>query len=149
MTVHVPRFGMLALMVVLATGSARAQTPKSDRTAEKKTADTGKKDAREEVPLEDAQKFLDFFNKLIDVIIQNKDACPKMAVGINHLVEANHDLVVRMNDAKAAGKRMPKAVEEKMQTRIKEMVPAMQKCGTDKEVQGAIKRMDTKSDKKK
>ena len=141
---------MLALMAVLvAAGAAHADTPKADKPApgERKTADTGK--TREEVPVEDAQKFLDFFNKLIDVIVQNKDACPKMAVGINHLVEANHDLVVRMNEAKASGKRMPKAIEEKMQTRIKEMVPAMQKCGTDKEVQGAIKRMDTKVDAKK
>ncbi|MBS1120672.1 MAG: hypothetical protein H6Q90_2900 [Deltaproteobacteria bacterium] len=112
-------------------------------------ADTAppKKDAKtEEISAADADKFLAFFNKFVDAIVQNKDNCPKMASSLNGVIDGNKDLIQKANDAKASGKKLPKALEEKMMARVKEMMPAMQKCGADKDVQAAIQRMDKKDD---
>jgi hypothetical protein len=142
----------LALVALLvSTASAQPAKPDNKAPAAEKKAEpkSDQKSGREEIPTETAEKYLGFFNKLMDTIVQNKDSCTKMAAGINAHVDANHELVVQMNKDKADGKKMPKAIEEKMQARVKEMVPAMQRCGTDKEVQAAIKRMDTKPAAKK
>jgi hypothetical protein len=101
---------------------------------------------RKEVTAADAEKFLGFFNKFVDAVVASKDNCPKMATSLNAVVDANLDTVKRANDAKAANQKLPKAIEEKMMARVKEMMPAMQKCGSDKEVQKAIARLEPKKD---
>ncbi len=102
-----------------------------------------KKDVKsEEISQADADKFLTFFNRFVDAIVQNKDNCPKMAGALNGVIDTNKDLIAKANEAKASGKKLPKALEEKMMARVKEMMPAMQKCGADKDVQAAIQRMD-------
>ncbi len=128
-------FTMIALLGA-STATAFADAP----AAPKKDAKT------EEISQEDADKFLAFFNKFVDAIVQNKDNCPKMATSLNGVIDSNKDLIAKANEAKASGKKLPKALEEKMMARVKEMMPAMQKCGADKDVQAAIQRMDKKAD---
>jgi hypothetical protein len=106
-----------------------------------------KEEKRDEVPQADAEKFQAFFNKFVDAVVQNKDACPKMATAIHQVIDANIDVVKKANDARKAKKKLPKAIEEKMQARVKEMMPAMQKCGSDKAVQDAITRLDKPDEK--
>lgn len=103
-----------------------------------------KEAVRDEVSQADAEKFQAFFNKFVDAVVQNKDACPKMASAINSVIDANQDVIKKANEAKKAKKKLPKAIEDKMMARVKEMMPAMQKCGPDKAVQDAIARMDAK-----
>ncbi|MBA3539583.1 MAG: hypothetical protein H0T79_08125 [Deltaproteobacteria bacterium] len=124
----------IAALIGASTLSAFAEAPPAKPTA--KPAD--------EISAADAEKFIVFFNKFIDAIVLNKDNCPKMASSLNTVIDTNKDLIAKANDAKAAGKKLPKALEEKMMARVKEMMPAMQKCGTDKDVQAAIQRMDQK-----
>lgn len=97
---------------------------------------------RVEISKAEGDKFLAFFNTFVDAIITNKEDCPKMATSINGIIDKNQALIKKANDAKAAGKKLPKAIEEKMMARVKEMMPAMQKCGPDKDVQLALSRMD-------
>jgi len=111
------------------------------------TAVADDKKKREEVSQADGEKLLAFFGKFVDAIVQNKDNCGKMAKDVNGVIDANQDAVKLASDAKAANKQLPKALEEKMMARVKELMPAMQKCGGDKDVKAAIARLDKKSDK--
>lgn len=105
------------------------------------TAVADEKKKREEVSQADGEKMLAFFSKFVDAIIQNKDNCGKMAKDVNAVVDANPDTVKLANEARLADKQLPKALEEKMAARIKELMPAMQKCGNDKDVKAAIARL--------
>jgi len=116
------------------------------------TAFAGDKDQQQpkkddEVSQADAEKFQTFFNKFVDAIVQNKDACPKMATAVTQVIDANQDVLKKANEARKAKKKLPKAIEEKMMARVKEMMPAMQKCGSDKAVQEAIAKMDKSNEK--
>ena len=99
---------------------------------------------REEVSQADAEKFLGFFNKFVDAVVGNKDNCPKMAGAVNGVIDAHAEILRKANEARDAKKKLPKKFEEQMMARVKEMMPAMQKCGNDKDVQAAIARMDKK-----
>ena len=126
---------VLVMFAVVATsGLAFADEPKG-----------GEK--RDEVSAAEAEKFLGFFNKFVDAVIQNKENCAKMAGAINGVIDANQDIVKKANEAKAAKKKLPKALEDKMMARVKEMIPAMQKCGGDKDVKTAVGRLDPKNQK--
>jgi hypothetical protein len=125
-------FRVIALVAVLGGGAA---------------ADKAEKEQRDEISQADAEKFQGFFNKFVDAVVQNKDACPKMATAINSVIDGNVDIIKKANEAKKAKKKLPKAVEEKMMARVKEMMPAMQKCGSDKAVQDAIARLDHPDEK--
>jgi hypothetical protein len=105
-------------------------------------ADAPKKPKAEEIAQADADKYFAFFNKLADAIIANKDNCPRMASAINTIVDANQDIIKRVAEARSAGKTLPKALEEKMAARTREMIPAMNKCGGDPDVKAASRRID-------
>jgi len=114
------------------------------------TASADDKKKREEVSQADGEKMLAFFGKFVDAIVQNKDNCAQMAKAVTTVIDTNQDTVKLANDAKAANKVLPKALEEKMMARVKELMPAMQKCGGDKDVKEAIKKLEPpkKDDKK-
>lgn len=102
---------------------------------------------RPEVSQAEGEKFLEFFNKFVDAVIQNKDDCKKMAGAINVVIDAHSDVVKKANEAKAAKKKLPRKLEDQMMARVKEMIPAMQKCGADKEVKAAVGRLDPEKKK--
>jgi D-serine dehydratase len=103
---------------------------------------------RDEVSQADAERFLAFFEKFVSAVVVNKDNCPKMAGAIGEVIDANTDVIKMANDAKAAKKKLPRAIEDKMMARVKDMTPAMQKCGKDEKVKEAVGRLDPKQPKK-
>ena len=124
---------VLSLIVVLGASSTAA--------ADKKT--------RDEVSQAEGEKLLAFFGKFVDSIVQNKDNCGAMAKAVTAVIDANQDTVKLANEAKKANKVLPKALEEKMMARVKELMPAMQKCGGDKDVKEAIKKLEPPKDVEK
>lgn len=90
----------------------------------------------------DVDKFLAFFDKLVDVVVADKDSCPKMAADVNKLIDANQDVLKAGAEAKAKGMTLPKDAQDHMMASVKRMMPAAQKCGNDKDVQAAMQRMD-------
>ena len=145
-------FTMITLLCGVAHAEAPpAKSPAADKkpvpVADKKAPPTTPPpavDKREEVSAADADKFLAFFNKIADAMVANKDDCTKLASSLNGLVDSNADLLKKANESKVSGKKLPKALEDKMNGRIKDMMPAMQKCQNDAGVQNALKRMDGK-----
>jgi hypothetical protein len=131
----------LILATSLTTTIAYAdKTP--DKTPDKPAEKTPDKPSTEEVARADADKFLVFFNSLADAIANNKDNCSKMATAINKVVDANKPLIGQLTDTKYQGKKFPKDVEDKMHARTTAMKEGMEKCGNDKDVQAAFKRMN-------
>lgn len=96
----------------------------------------------DEVSAADIQPFIAFIDKLVEVVVADKDSCPKMAADVNKLIDDNAELMKKAAAAKAAGKQMPKDAKDHMVASMGKMAPGMQKCGTDKDVQKAFGRMD-------
>jgi hypothetical protein len=89
----------------------------------------------------DIAKWLAFFDSIVDTVVKDKDNCTSMATDINALIDKNQDLIKKASDAVAAGKKLDEASQKHMMDSVKKMGPAMQKCGSDKNVQAALMRM--------
>ena len=95
-----------------------------------------------EVAQADIDKWLAFWDKLVDTVVADKDDCTKMAGDINSLADANKDILTKAAEASKSGKKLPKTAEDHMMAGVKKMMPAMQKCQNDKDVQAAFMRLD-------
>jgi hypothetical protein len=131
----------VATTVLGGVASAEAPPP---APAPKKAPETKKAPPpqKQEVSAADAEKFLAFFNKVVDAMVANKDDCAKLTTAVNGLIDANLDLVKKIQDAKAANKDLPADAKQKMLGRVKEMSPAMQKCGQDPGFNAAMMRVN-------
>jgi hypothetical protein len=97
----------------------------------------------------DAGKFLAFFDKLVDIVVADKDACPKMATDVSAHIDANADLLKKAQEAEDKGQKLPKAAEDHIKESAQKMMGGMQKCMNDKGVQAAFSKLMTKKDKAK
>ena len=124
-------------------GTGATTAPTADKKAPATDAKPAPAPTAPEISAADAEKFLAFFNKFADVMVANKDDCTKMATGLNKLIDQSQAMIKMANDSKSSGKRLPKAVEDKMMKRVmSDIAPAMQKCQGDQGVMDAMKRMD-------
>jgi hypothetical protein len=129
------RTASIALVLAFTSGVALADDKKPAPAPAPALSDADKADVA---------KWLAFFDKIVDTVVADKDACPKMAKDVNALVDANKDLLEKANAAVAAGKKLPEDAQKHMMDSAKKMMPAMQKCGADKDVQAAFMRMTPK-----
>lgn len=135
----------LTILAALAgTAYADAPAPKTGPTADKAPAKPAPppEAKKAEVDAKDVEKFLAFFNKFVDAVVAAKEDCGKMTGSVNTLIDANQDMIKKIQEAKAANKDLPQAAKDKMMSRVKEMMPGMQKCGGDPNFQAAMKRME-------
>lgn len=142
----------LTVMAALAAAPlAWADTPKAapaekkaDKPADKPAAKPDDKAGKKE-PLSaaTAERFMAFFDKLVDIVVTNKDDCTKMASAVNAHVDANQALLKEISDAKAANKEPPAAMKDHVMQKTKdELQPAMMaKCSQDKGVMAAFNRI--------
>ena len=134
---------LITIVAALAAGTtAFADAPKAP--ADKQAPAPAPK--KEELSAAEAAKFVAFFDKLVDIVVANKQDCAKMAAGINGHVDANQALLKAAADAKNANKDLPQAAKDKIEKRTKdELAPAiMAKCGQDQGVMNAFMRMKPK-----
>jgi len=119
--------------------------PAADPKAEKKTdkAPAPAPDKKQPLSDADAKRFVDFFDKLVAIVVANQDDCVKMAAGINGHIDANQAVVKELNDPKNKDKELPAAVKDRVQKKVRdELTPAItKKCSTDKSVEAAFNRM--------
>ena len=130
-----------------------AADPKADSKAEKKTdkpaapaakPDPSDKSEKKELLSDaDAKRFSDFFDKLVTIVVATQEDCVKMAAGINHHIDANQTVINTLTDPKNKDKRLPPAVEERIQKKARdELTPAItKKCADDKGVEAAFNRI--------
>ena len=89
----------------------------------------------------DIDKFLAFFDKIVDAVVKNSADCPKMASELNKLIDANQEILKTAAEEQAKGMQLPKDAQDHMMAQAKKMMGAAQKCGNDKDVQAALQRM--------
>ena len=109
--------------------------------AEPKPSGSGSAPALTDQDKADIAKYLAFFDSVVDAVVKDADNCPTMASDINALVDKNMDLIKKASEAVAAGKKLDDESQKHMMDSVKRMVPAMKKCGKDKNVQAAMMRM--------
>jgi hypothetical protein len=138
-------FTMLAVLTASTAAYADKPAPPAAKPADKPAAKPADKAPAPKTPLTEAesQRFYAFFDKLVSVVVTNKDDCVKMAAGVNAHIDASQQLLKDANDAKAAGKELPQAVKDKIAKKsTDELLPAMKaKCAGDKAVGDAFMRL--------
>ena len=146
-------FTMIA--VLGAATMAFAEPPKAPAQADKKADKPADKPAAKAEPKADdkagkremlsqatADKFVVFFDKLVAVVVANKEDCTKMATAVNGHVDANQPLLKEIADAKDQHKEPPQAMKDHVLQKTRdELQPAMSKCGQDKAVMAAFTRL--------
>jgi len=118
-----------------------AAKPAAPAPAEKPAAKPA--DPKLQLSADDAKRFYAFFEKLVSVVVVNKEDCAKMASGINTHIDASQALLKEAGDAKAAGKELPPETKDKITKKTTdELIPAMKhKCAADKAVTDAFMRL--------
>ena len=90
----------------------------------------------------DVARFLAFFDKMVDLIVLDKDDCAKMATDVNKHLDDNKELLDMAAAAQAKGQKLPDAARDHLTESSKKMLAALQpKCMKDKGVQAAIQRL--------
>ncbi len=90
----------------------------------------------------DIDKWLAFFDTIVDKVVADKDDCVKMAKDVNTVIDANKDLIAKASEAAKSGMKLPKSATDHMMASAQKMGPAMQKCSADKGVNDAFARLD-------
>jgi hypothetical protein len=138
-------FTLLAALTASTAASADKPAPPAAKPAAPPAAKPTDKPAAPKTALTEAeaQRFFAFFDKLVSIVVTNKDDCVKMAAGVNAHIDASKALLQDANDAKAAGKELPQAVKDKIAKKsTDELLPAMKvKCANDKAVGDAFMRL--------
>lgn len=110
------------------------KAPKTEKAPEKKA----------ELSAKEVEAYLAFFNKFVDTVVGAKEDCAKLTKDVNALIDANQPMIKKIHEYKAANMDLPQSAKDKMMARVKEMMPAMQKCGADPAFQSAMRRMENK-----
>src|SRR3954447_13198443 len=92
-----------------------------------------------EVSAADTEKYLAFFDKVVDTVAAAKDDCNKMGDDLGGLFAAHHALLEQANANKKAGLKFTKAAQDHMLGGIKKMAPSINKCMANEKVAGAFK----------
>ena len=142
MKLHRAMFFAVALASATATAQSK-QTPAQPKQA----PSASDKQAPAEVTPAEAKNWMTLFDKVVDAVVTNREHCPKMATGINAVVDANLTTIAMARDAKAKGKRLPTTVMQQMAEGARRMVNALDKCGRDQQVGAAFARIDLGSRK--
>jgi hypothetical protein len=89
----------------------------------------------------DVQKWLAFFDKLVDIMVADKDACPKAAADMNAHFDANKALLEAAAKASSEGKKLPPDAVKHMQESMKRAMPTFMNCQKDEKFQAALDRL--------
>ena len=89
----------------------------------------------------DGDKFLAFFDKLADTVVADKDNCPKMGTDMNALIDANKEILAKVDEARKSGKPMPQEVRDHLMATMHKMAPAVEACKADKTVTAAFQKL--------
>lgn len=94
---------------------------------------------------EDLEKWLAFFDKVVDTVVADKADCAKMTTDLNAMMDDNKVLIEKAKEARNSGKQMPKDVQDRVMANVRRMGEALkEKCLNDKGVQAALDRMGTR-----
>jgi hypothetical protein len=89
----------------------------------------------------DVKRYLVFWDKLVDTVVNDKDTCPKMGTDMNALIDANKDLLAIAQKAKADGKQLPPDAAQHIKDSLPKLMGPIMGCKDDPTVKAAIQRL--------
>jgi hypothetical protein len=125
----------LTFFLALAVSSvASAEKPKEAPPA-------GKPQTMTKAEVAKAKKFL---HELADTVVKNQNDCPKMATGINAVLDKNEAFLAQMMASK---KDLPQKDKDELKKRQGDMMNGFMKCKDDKAVVASMQRIAAISSK--
>lgn len=121
------------LIALLCPAVALAEGEKSDKT----------------ISGADAERFLAFYNELVDAVSRSKADCGALATAVGGVVDKNLPVLEMSWAARKAEKALPNDVRKSMDKRAKEMVTGLRPCLNDSGVKAAFERMKPPKGEKK
>ena len=120
-----------------------ADPPKAPAQADKKADKPADKGKKEPLSQATAERFIAFFDKLVAIVVANKEDCPKMAGAMNKHIEENRPLLKLVAEARSQNKHLPQHIKDKIAKKAaEELTPAMvAKCNKDRGVRSALLRI--------
>jgi peptidyl-prolyl cis-trans isomerase A (cyclophilin A) len=98
--------------------------------------------AAAEISAADAGKLVAFIDKLLPLMVAQKDDCAKMAGVVDAQITANLPMLKTVMKQLAAGKALPKDIEQKLTEKMTKAGESLQKCAADPAVEAAMKRLE-------
>jgi hypothetical protein len=93
------------------------------------------------VPAADVEKYLAFFDRLVEVVVADGKDCDKMAIDVAAHVDQNQALVDRANQAKRDGFALPQDAADHIRAGVKKMYPGIAACGGKPQVRAAFDKL--------
>jgi hypothetical protein len=96
----------------------------------------------EEVAAADVTRWLAFFDKLVEAVASNAQACDKMATDVSTVIDSNQANIAVARDARAKGKKLPVSAQQHMLDGVRKMGPGIEACADNARVKAAFAKLD-------
>ena len=126
---------LVPVVLGLATGIAQAQPPVKAPPASGPAMASA-----------DVQRWLVFFDKLVETVVNNAQNCDKMANDVGTVIDGNKSALELARNARNARKTLPLSAQQHMMDGVKKMGPGIQNCGEKDNVKAAFAKLDSHSD---
>jgi hypothetical protein len=98
--------------------------------------------APKEMAAADVERWLAFWDKLVDTVARSQATCDKLATEVSSVIDKNKAAVAIAKTARAQGRKLPESAQQHMLDGVKQMVPVMQRCGQHDRVRSAFAKLD-------
>jgi hypothetical protein len=89
----------------------------------------------------DMEKYVALFEKFVDMVVTDKDNCPRMAADMNRFMDANAEELKKARQAGPSGQKLPKDLQDRIEAAGRRMMDGLVTCKNDKAVEAAMQRM--------
>jgi hypothetical protein len=92
----------------------------------------------------DMETYVALFEKFADMVVADKDNCPRMAADMNHFMDKNSEVIKKAAQAGTSDHKLPKDLEDRIEAAGRRMMDSIMTCKNDKAVEAAMQRMHPK-----
>ena len=89
----------------------------------------------------DMEKYVVLFEKFADMVVADKDNCPRMAADMNRFMDANAETIKKAAQAGTGNEKPPKDMQDRIEAAGRRMMDSLMTCKNDKAVEAAMQRM--------
>jgi hypothetical protein len=91
-------------------------------------------------------RWVAFFDKLVDVVVKDRESCEQMAIDVSAVIDANQDGIEAARAARLAHKKLPQGIQQHMLEGVRKMGPGIERCADNAHVKAAFAKLETAPD---